>query len=125
MDSIELMIRLIRLQKCGWFLRRLLYEIWRKRKKMKGGMRLMPGMTRREYIMREKMRRPGAEKGSGPPTTEREGTQGSCVPNEDGLLQSHRPMAAINERWREPRVRTRFREVRFQRCCKNRTIGAF
>jgi hypothetical protein len=71
-----------------------------------GGRRLMPGMSRRKYIVNEKIRSAGDENGAGPPTIVRVGTQEIGVPNLLISSQSQIPMAAISERWKEPRMST-------------------
>jgi hypothetical protein len=75
-----------------------LYRICREIKKRKPGMRLKPGIRRREYISNEQMRSAREENGTAPPTIVRVGSQEIRVPNLDGLLQSQIPIEAMSER---------------------------
>ena len=80
-------------------MRTWLYEIWRKRKNVKGGKRFKPGTRRREYIVKEKMRSGVELKETDTPKTVRIGAQRSIgCPNPAGSRQSQIPMAAMSER---------------------------
>jgi hypothetical protein len=68
------------------------------RKKRKGGRRLKPGMRRRKYIVKEKIRSAVEEKLMDAPNTTSVGSQSIDLPNLTGLSQSHIPMAAMTER---------------------------
>jgi len=70
---------------------------------MNGGKRLRPGMRTRKSVNRDTTRSAGDEKREGAPST---------VINLEELSQTHIPMAAMSERWMDPRVRTSLSERR-------------